>query len=563
MTDGTGTSTYTYDSLGRLTVHTDGASATVGYEYDLRGLLTSLNYPGLGAVTYTWDDAGRVDAVTDWADRTFTYSHDANGNVTNIEFPASSGNIDEFTYDHANRMTASTTTHDSTTTSTVQYGRNPVGQVTATAQSGLPGGDQNYGYTVLDQLCYAAPAGTGGCDDPPSGATTYTYDPADNLTATAAAATQQFNVANQLCWASQIPATGACDTPPVGATTFSYDTRGNRAVATPAAGDPTTYVYDQANRLTATAGAVTSSYTYDGDGLRTESIIEGATSSFTWSQTGGLPLILTDGTNAYIYGPNGLPLAHQDSDTGDVVYYHHDQLGSTRLLTGADGATLGTATYDPYGNLTDSTGETSPLGFAGQYTDPHTGLQYLRARYYDPTTGQFLTRDPIADLTRQPYAYAANNPVNYIDPLGLAPWDPIKGFLDDHSDDIATFTAVASMAAYVTCPFTAGVGCTVGMGLSSASVGFSAYSTIDTCYSAGVLTRGCGLAALDTGLTAASIAVPGTFMLKGGGRHSNMQYVWESQAAWNFGAGSLALFASHGASVLWGGRGYVGNGVNC
>jgi RHS repeat-associated protein len=56
---------------------------------------------------------------------------------------------------------------------------------------------------------------------------------------------------------------------------------------------------------------------------------------------------------------------------------------------------------------------------SGQYTDPETGLIYLRARYYDPSTGQFLNRDPAVAITRQPYEYAADNPINRIDPTGL------------------------------------------------------------------------------------------------------------------------------------------------
>jgi RHS repeat-associated protein len=55
----------------------------------------------------------------------------------------------------------------------------------------------------------------------------------------------------------------------------------------------------------------------------------------------------------------------------------------------------------------------------GQYTDPQTGLQYLQARYYDPTTGQFLTRDPLGAVTGQPYSYANDNPTNAKDPTGL------------------------------------------------------------------------------------------------------------------------------------------------
>jgi uncharacterized protein RhaS with RHS repeats len=77
---------------------------------------------------------------------------------------------------------------------------------------------------------------------------------------------------------------------------------------------------------------------------------------------------------------------------GTVTYYHHDQLGSTRVLTTSAGAIAATFSYDAYGTLSGSTGTTiTPLGFAGQYTDPETGFQYLRARYYDPATAQFVS----------------------------------------------------------------------------------------------------------------------------------------------------------------------------
>src|SRR5262249_46757519 len=93
------------------------------------------------------------------------------------------------------------------------------------------------------------------------------------------------------------------------------------------------------------------------------------------------------------------------------------------VLTDASGNVAGTATYNPYGKLANSTGIVSPLSYAGQYTDAETGYQYLRARYYDTTTAQFLTRDPLVSLTRTPYAYAANSPSANADPSGLDFWD--------------------------------------------------------------------------------------------------------------------------------------------
>jgi RHS repeat-associated protein len=137
-----------------------------------------------------------------------------------------------------------------------------------------------------------------------------------------------------------------------------------------------------------------------------------------WDQAEDLPLLLADGTTNYVYGPGGVPLEQVSGST--VYYFHHDQLGSTRVLTNSAGATVATYTYDPYGKLTASTGSvTNPFGYAGQYTDAETGFQYLRARYYDPATGGFVSRDPIARMTGAPYAYADSSPLNGTDPSGL------------------------------------------------------------------------------------------------------------------------------------------------
>jgi RHS repeat-associated protein len=63
---------------------------------------------------------------------------------------------------------------------------------------------------------------------------------------------------------------------------------------------------------------------------------------------------------------------------------------------------------------------TTPLGYDGQYTSSDTGLIYLQARVYDPATAQFLTVDPAVSLTRAPYVYGGDNPLNYMDRAGLA-----------------------------------------------------------------------------------------------------------------------------------------------
>ena len=155
-------------------------------------------------------------------------------------------------------------------------------------------------------------------------------------------------------------------------------------------------------------------------GLRTSKTKAGNTTRFTWDAS-GVPLLLSEGGTSYRYDADGLPLERIDSN-GGVVFFHHDQLGSSRMLTDDEGAVVGTYTYDAYGSPTASTGSvTTPFGYAGEYTDADTGMIYLRARYYDPATGQFLTRDPLEDLSGQPYVYAGGDPINSIDPLGLWP----------------------------------------------------------------------------------------------------------------------------------------------
>ncbi|HVS04622.1 MAG TPA: RHS repeat-associated core domain-containing protein [Candidatus Dormibacteraeota bacterium] len=225
---------------------------------------------------------------------------------------------------------------------------------------------------------------------------------------------QVFNVADQICWTAAI--SGSCASPPTGSTSYIYDTRGNRTRVTPPTGGATNLSYDQANRLT--AYGQTATYAYNGDGLRMSKTVSGTTSQFLWNMVGSLPLLIKDGSIAYLYGPGGLPL--EQINASIAVWLHHDQLGSTRLVTDAIGANQATYTFDAYGKLKSSSGTIlNPFDFAGQYLDAESNSYYLRARYYDPSTGQFLSRDR-AIRTREPYGYAYDSPTNNVDPAGLS-----------------------------------------------------------------------------------------------------------------------------------------------
>jgi RHS repeat-associated protein len=175
-------------------------------------------------------------------------------------------------------------------------------------------------------------------------------------------------------------------------------------------------VYDQANRLVNSGGGHT--FTYDGDGLRASSTTGPDTTAFTWDQSASLPVLLQAGTTSYLYGPDGNPIEQIDGST--PLFFLHDQQGSTRILTDGQGIARGTYSYDTWGAAVSHTGTAlTDLQYNGEYTDASTGLQYLRARYYDPSTGQFITPDPALGASGARYAYAGDSPVNAADPTGL------------------------------------------------------------------------------------------------------------------------------------------------
>lgn len=132
-----------------------------------------------------------------------------------------------------------------------------------------------------------------------------------------------------------------------------------------------------------------------------------------------LPLIVKAGTTGYIPGPNGLPL-EQVTSGGSVYYYHADQIGNTRALTDSTGAVQDTWAYDPYGNVTSSTGSVvNPFRFQGQYLDATNGLYYLRARWCDSNASQFAAVDRALPFTKERYVVVSDDPVNSTDPTGL------------------------------------------------------------------------------------------------------------------------------------------------
>ena len=120
----------------------------------------------------------------------------------------------------------------------------------------------------------------------------------------------------------------------------------------------------------------------------------GAGVTIVWDRgPAGTEKLLSLGGASYLYGPDGVVFA-EISATDQIRCLHHDRRGSIRTVTDQTGQRVGAQSFDTHGNPTSQTGQSTTFGFAGEHTDPDTGLVYLRARDYDPATGQFLTRDP-------------------------------------------------------------------------------------------------------------------------------------------------------------------------
>jgi RHS repeat-associated protein len=395
MTDETGETVNAYDAIDRLTESKNGAGKLVKYEYNLANEPTLITYPNSNVVKRAYDKAGRLESVTDWNGKETKFLYNADGELTTTHFPTGTESKDEYAYNDADQLREIKVLKGASTLASLIYGRDDDGQVEHILSKGLPGAETiDSTYDASNRL-------------KKYGANAFEYDKANNPTEIEGKAGYKYNNADQLTLGPE-------------ETKYAYNELGQRTKLEPKTGEPTLYTYDQQGNLTAVkqGTSIEDSYTYDGNDLRQTQTIKGTKTNLVWDTAEELPLLLLDETNSYIYGPENVPI-EQISESGETSYLHHDQQGSTRLITNTKGENVGAYTYTPYGAVEEHTGTaTTPLGYDGQYTNTSTGLIYLEARTYDPKTAQFLSVDPALTTTGAPYTYAEDNPLNAGDPSG-------------------------------------------------------------------------------------------------------------------------------------------------
>ena len=413
MTDSTGTTSYQYDPRNLLTQVTAPGGRTVGYTYDAAGNRTGVSYPfGVGSVTDGYDQDNRLTSVADWLGNTTTYAYDAAGRLATATLPAQSGGqhvVGSYAYFSNDALQSVSWALGSTTLASAAYTLDQANNRTSrqTSLAGTPNVSQieGYCYDGLNRLTAVYPSTSPTCGSgTPS--QTFTYDRAGNRTAmTTSSGTTSYSYDN----ADQLTSV----TPPSPAAPVSYTYDKNGAVT---ARGSDSFTWNAARQLAAlsVAGSDPENFTYNGDGLRQTrtDTTTNLTTSFVWDVSVSTPVVLDDGTQ-YVYGASGLA---EQVVNGTPFSFLSDGSGSTMGIVDSTGTLQQTYGYDVYGKATAGTNNhPSEFQFDGQETDP-SGLQYLRARYYDPSTGRFLSRDSGGGAG---YMFAGDDPVTRGDPSGM------------------------------------------------------------------------------------------------------------------------------------------------
>lgn len=459
MIDATGMTTYAYNPSGQLTAETRpvGTASNWGatrleYTYDLLGRRNSftVNRPTGWNIPetrhYLYDADGRTVEVVDALGNTTKLDYDAAGRLATITHPENvSGITSTYAYDpagqllevaHRNRNPLVATTDDALSTWSYSYdnaGNRSTATRTLKVDTTVVASSQaTYGYDPVGRLISSR---TNELGAPPAANADYSYDGVGNRTQLAilgaAPVTYTYDAADQL----------TSD----GTSTYDYDAAGNQLRKRPAglAISTRTLTYDSANRVrTMTDGATSITFGYDGLGRRVSRTDGSGLTEFVHDGTDLLeelgPVFGTTETTV-----DGLLLNRVSA--ASQTFFHADGTGNISEVSGdlAYSEPRARYSYAPFGEHTTTfTGsnadtENQRYTYSGAWgvRDEAFGLSDMRARMYDPAIGQFVSRDPLADATGEPYAYASGDPISLIDPYGLCSIGPIRiGFLSNDDD---------------------------------------------------------------------------------------------------------------------------------
>lgn len=398
---GTADVDYSYDLFGRRT-QAQTSTQTLTWAYDQLSRNTSAGAP-LGTVSYQYDLAGQRTRIT-WPDSLYAqYDYDLTGAVTAIrENGATSGAgvLATYAYDDYARRTSITRGNGVTTT----YSYDGSTRLSSLAHDlASTGSDQtiSYTYNAGNQALTRTGTNASYVYTPPTG---YAYTPPNGL--------------NQLVSNN--------------AATLSYDTRGNLT-----SDGTVSYSYDAYNRLTA-AGSATLSYDpasrlYQTAGAATTRFLSDGGEVIAEYNTSGTLL------RRFVHGPGiDEPIVwYEGSGTSDRRWLVQNEQNTVIAVTDASGAALTINTYDEYG--VPGSSNAGRFQFTGQMWLPEASQYDFKARMYSAALGRFMQTDPILQNGGlNIYAYAGGDPVNSLDPWGLAEFCFVREIITFGSDGTLT-----------------------------------------------------------------------------------------------------------------------------
>ena len=443
-----------YDAAGRVT-SLSGQGLTRTYQRDSAGRVLTVADARAGRtswVTYSYDPSGQISEMSTSTGERTKYAYGSCGELKRIEGPLGKT---EYTYEIANQLaplrvdvrtgplrTALSYDRLGRVTQvrqylqgvrdgldrTVKYGYDAVGNTVAITG---PDGTSTYAYDALDRLT--------GYEDPSGLRTAYAYDAVGNRTSLAVGSSAPvlyaYDAAHQLLSA--------------GETDYAYD-RNGRLVSERSAGQTRSYGWDYQGRLVSVTdqsterlpfpldtaqGTPVARYRYAltgervettrGDGSLEVTQFDGAHAIATLDERGALQQLRQPGARWDEWAALAVPA--EDGEALSSLYPVADAQGTVSGAVDASGAQVVQAAYDPWGVPLDrdegEAASTVPLpGFQGRDYEVDTGLYDVRARWYDPEIGRFISPDPV----RAPYVtgslngyqFGLNNPLRYNDPTG-------------------------------------------------------------------------------------------------------------------------------------------------
>ena len=387
------TTTYAYDANGNL-LSTNENGLSVRYAYNGWDQLIEEHQDGIDKY-YAYDNIGAMvsgqiiqGGSTVWSAE---YTYDNLGRLSNVR--DQNGRTADYTYDPSGRPVTTTYANGITETRTYNQG----GQVTLLVNQGPNGELSRYAYTYSVDGNQLSKTG-------PEGETLYTYDGLNRLSKV----TNPGNVVETYGYdlngnrISKVTSGSQTDsetytydlnnrligmTNSEGSTSYVYDGNGNLLTQRGAGGD-TDETYDLKNRMVSYSGGGSSaSYEYSPDGMRSAKTVDGVTTRQLW--VGGNIAAELTGGDAVTY-THGLQLV-----AGSYGYYLYNAHGDVVELTDESGQVTQEYDYDPFGiEKGEPSPDPNPFRYAGEYTDFESGYVYLRARYYAPGLGRFLSEDP-------------------------------------------------------------------------------------------------------------------------------------------------------------------------